>query len=382
MKVREINSIDDLAELKPTWGKLLAQTLRANFFQSFDWLRVYWKHSGADQRLKVLVVEDRGNVVGILPLVVREEMTKVGKIRFLTYPLDYWGSFYGPIGPCPEHFLAEAFDYLSRLSRGFDVLEFRWIEGGPEVCDLIETSLEAAHYSPQQSRHGSTAVIDLSGNWEDYLASRTSKWRNSYRRWKRQLSNLGEVTYVRFRPDAAADVDPRWDYYDECLRIAAASWQGSSTTGTTLSHEEVAPFLRETHEVASQSGCVDLNLLYIDGRAVAFAYNYVYQGNVSGLRVGYDTALPVKGAGNLLKAMSIEDSFRRGDWRYDLGPGHLESKRALLTDVLPTYRISCYKQWSVRQQLMRWKRKVDARPEAQIISNKSPAVSVSMVDQP
>ncbi|NOY42066.1 MAG: GNAT family N-acetyltransferase [Planctomycetes bacterium] len=380
MNIREINSIDDLAELKSTWGELLAQTPRANYFQSFDWLCVYWKHSRADQRLKVLVVEDCGNVVGILPLVVRQELTKVGKIRFLTYPLDFWGSFYGPIGPCPGQIFAAAFDYLSTTSRNFDVLELRWVEGGPEASDLIEASLETAHFAPQRSQLESIAVVDLSGSWEDYFASRTSKWRNSYRRWKRQLSTIGKITHVRFRPDAS--VAPQWDYYDECLRIAAASWQGSSKTGTTLTHNEVASFLRETHEVAAQSGCVDINLLYIDDRAVAFAYNYVYQGYVFGLRAGYDPTLPVKGAGNLLYPMAIEDSFRRGDWRYDLGPGYLKSKRALLTDVLPTYRISCYKQWSVRQQLMRWKRKIDARPETQIISIESPVVSVPMVDQP
>ncbi len=363
MNIREINSLDELEELKPIWRELLRQTPKANFFQSFDWLKVYWKYSSGDQRLKTLVMEERGSIVGIMPLVVRREMTKVGPIRFLTYPLDYWGSFYGPIGLYSDQILAAAFGYLSNSSQDYDVLELRWIEGDAEICSEIETLFEIANFSPQRSRLDSTAVIDLSGSWEDYLASRTSKWRNNYRRWKRQLNELGEVRYVRFRPEAAADADPRWDYYDECLRIAATSWQGSSTTGTTLTHETVASFLRETHEVAARCGGVDVNLLYLDDRAVAFAYNYVYQGYVYGLRVGFDPTVPAKGVGNLLYAMAIEDSFERGDWRYDFGPRHLECKRALLTDVLPVSRISCYRQWSLRQQLLRWKRQLDARSD-------------------
>ena len=109
---------------------------------------------------------------------------------------------------------------------------------------------------------------------------------------------------------------------------------------------------------------MDLNLLCLDGRAVAFAYNYVYQGHVFGLRIGYDASLPSKGAGNLLYTMVIQDSFARGDWRYDLGPRHLECKRALLTGVMPIYRLSCGKSWSMRQQLLLWKRQWDARSEA------------------
>ena len=203
-------------------------------------------------------------------------------------------------------------------------------------------------------------MINFVGSWEDYLATRKSKWRNNYRRWQRQSGKLGELTHVRFRPEAGENTDPRWDYYDECLRIASTSWQGSSLTGTTLTHDKVAPFLREAHLTAVRRGCADLNLLCLNGRAVAFAYNYVFDGHVFGLRIGYDPTIKCKGAGNLLYTMLIEDSFRRGDWRYDLGPRHIDCKRGLLTDVMPIYRLSCGDTWSVRQQLLIWKRRWDA----------------------
>jgi len=150
-------------------------------------------------------------------------------------------------------------------------------------------------------------------------------------------------------------------YYEECLRIAAASWQGESSTGTTLTHDVVAPFLKEMHQVAARCGGLDLNLLYLEGRAIAFAYNYFYAGHVYGLRIGYDQTIKCKGAGNLLYAKMIEDSFQRGDWQHDLGPRHMQCKRAIVTDVMPVFRISCYKAGSVRQQLLRLKRQWDGR---------------------
>ena len=257
--------------------------------------------------------------------------------------------------------MTSGLEYLNRMGLDADVLELRWISD--ELCesDRVEHLLKSAQHCPVRSNFASTSVVNFSSTWEDYLASRTSKWRNNYRRWIRQLNELGEVEHFRYRPAADEHAGPGWEYFEECLRIASASWQGSSSTGTTLTHDVVAPFLKDVHEAAARCGGLDLNLLYLNGRAVAFAYNYYFQGHVFGLRIGYDPSVPCKGAGNLLYAKMIEDSFQRGDWRQDLGPGHLQCKRAIVTEVMPVYRMSCYKAGSIRQQLLRMKRQWDGR---------------------
>jgi CelD/BcsL family acetyltransferase involved in cellulose biosynthesis len=364
MSVREINQIDELASLRESWRALLSATPGASFFQSLEWLEVYWRHFGGDQRLRVLVIEEGDEVTGILPLVVRPEMTRVGRLHFLTYPLDHWGSFYGPIGAAHSEILAAGLEYLNSTGIEADMFELRWLGNDPEECDTVEQLLSSTGHAPLRSEYEPTAIIDLSETWDDYLAARKSKWRSNLRRSQRLLGELGEITYVRHRPEACEDNDPRWDYFDECLRIASASWQGSSTTGTTLSHEDVAPFLRDAHVAAVRSGCVDMNLLCLNDKPIAFAYNYLYQGYVYGLRLGYDPNIECKGAGSVLTAMAIEDSFHRGDWRYDLGPRHLDCKRQLVTHVLPIYRLSSSKSWSVRQKLLLWKRRWDTRAKS------------------
>lgn len=358
--VREIDQIDDLAAIRDVWTDLLEQTPQASFFQSLEWLEAYWRHFGKGQRLRVQVVESAGNVTGIVPLVVRRERTAIGSLRFLTYPLDYWGSFYGPIGPDPRSIFGAAVRRLKEVGFEADAFEPRWMSG--DDASTVEQSFDQEGLDPQRSPLDATAVVDLSGTWADYLASRNSKWRNNYRRARHRLDELGTAEYVRYRPEAEAD--PRWDLFDECLRIASISWQGASSTGNTLTHDEVAPFLRDAHRAAARNGCVDMNLLRIDGRTIAFAYNYVYQGNVFGLRSGYDPSLRDFGAGKLLYTLAFEDSFRRGDNRYDLGPGYLDCKRSMLTDIVPVERVTCGTSRSIRQRLLQLKRQWDGRSQA------------------
>ena len=114
-----------------------------------------------------------------------------------------------------------------------------------------------------------------------------------------------------------------------------------------MSHESIRPFLRDAHEAAARVGAVDLHFLLLDGRPLAFAYNYHCRGRIDGLRAG---------AGTLLLAGAIEESFRHGDRVYDLGVGSLACKRYLATAVAPIYRYSYFPPGDLRTQLLRLKR--------------------------
>jgi CelD/BcsL family acetyltransferase involved in cellulose biosynthesis len=361
--VREINDLERLGECRSAWRHLLDQTPAASFFQSLDWLEVYWRHFGAGQRLRVLTVLSADRTIGILPLVVQRERTRVGLVRVLTYPLHDWGSFYGPIGPEPGATLSAGLKYLVHSRRDWDVLELRWIDLSTPDRSQTEQAMQAAGLHAYETVWDRTAVVDLAGTWDDYLASRPAKWRNNFRRQERKLHEHGQVSYLRYRPlgEAHGDADPRWDLYDACEELARRSWQGASTTGTTLSHESIRSYLREVHAAAVRAGAVDVNLMLLDGRPAAFAYNYHWRGRVYGLRAGFAADSAREGAGGLLLAYAIRDSFLRGDRLYDLGVGYLRGKRYLATRIVPIYRYSHFHPKALRAQLLRVKRWMQER---------------------
>ena len=363
MRVTLVEEIEELRPYRSAWRTLLVATPQATFFQSLEWLEVYWKHFGKDKRLRVFLVYDGDELAGIVPLMVTTEPTKVGKVRFLTYPLDYWGSFYGPIGPKADAVLQAVLEALPAFPDDWDVLELRWVDGSRPEAEQFRLVMERCGFSPLVTILDHTAIIRLEGTWDDYWKSRTSKWRNNYRRWTRRLSELGTVEHVRYRPQGAAvgDGDPQWSLFEACQQVARASWQSRSRDGTTICHEAIRPFIRDAHAAAASLGALDVNLLLLDGRPAAFAYNYRFQKSLYGLRVGYDPEFARGGVGNVLYAKIIESSFALGDELYDLGPGSLECKRYFHTEVRPILRYSHIPCRSLRAALLRAKRTIDAR---------------------
>ena len=339
-QVLEINNIDEIEPYHLAWSALHQQTRDATIFQSLDWLKAIWKHFGHGKKLRLLVVYSGGDPIGMVPLVVTRERTRVGTVRVLTYPLDEWGSFYGPIGPNPTATLLAAMRYLCDTPRDWDMLDLRWINRDETDHGRTATAMSFAGLACRESMWKQTALIETSISWDAYFASRTSKFRNNVRRAEKRLGRLGEIRFERYRPPGSAygSDDPRWDLFDTCVELSRQSWQGSSTTGNTLSHEEVREFLRDVHVVAVRLGFLDLNLLWLNDWPVAFAYNYQCDGHVTGMRVGVHPNFVKHGAGTVLYQRMFRNSFDRGDRVFDLGTGSFETKRSWLTRTVPNYR--------------------------------------------
>jgi len=356
-RVSEINRIDQLAQFRQEWQELLRQTAGASFFQSLEWLEVYWRHFGEGQKLRVLTVFVDDRPAGILPLVVQSEKSKVGRVRALTFPLHEWGSFYGPVGPDPELTLTAGLEHIRRTPRDWDILELRWQGAVDTDPGQTQRAMLAAGFQSYATLSNRSAIVDLGGTWDAYWSARKGAWLRRFHHAERKLSEQGVISHVRYRPTGLADDNsPRWDLYDACEELARRSWQGAAADGTTLSHEAVRGFLREMHETAAAAGAVDLNLLLLDDTPVAFIYGYHYRGYVYGLRRGYDEGRSRDGAGNVLLAYTLRDSFARGDRVYDMGVGSYPSKRHFQTRLIPILRYSHYPPRVLRTQVLRLKR--------------------------
>jgi CelD/BcsL family acetyltransferase involved in cellulose biosynthesis len=300
VEVIDISDPDELAGHRLLWNSWLPNSPRATFFNTWDWLDLYWRHFGHDQKLRVLVARSAGKPIGLLPLCVRTERRRFGAVRVLTYPLDDWGTWYGPIGSNPAATMLASLQYIRHSQRDWDMIELP--STAPPSRDIGRTSrsMRVVGMLSEEEPYQANSLIDFAGCWKGYLAGKPRKVRHEMRRVLRRVFADHDVEYVRHRPAPArdGDGDARWDLFAMCQQVALASWQGASNTGHTLTHERVRHFLRDAHALAAHNGMVDVNLLLVDGRPAAFAYNYHHNGRLSGLRIGYDGSLNQTGLGS------------------------------------------------------------------------------------
>jgi CelD/BcsL family acetyltransferase involved in cellulose biosynthesis len=355
--VVEINDIEQLSQYRMLWNSMFAATPNATFFQTIDWLEANWRHFGADQKLRVLIPYSAGQPLGILPLCVRREKHRLSTVRVLTYPLDNWGSKYGPIGPNPAATMMAAMQHLRRTPRDWDMLELRWVPAEDTEGGKTARALRMAGMFSNKAEYQWTSILDLPSDWKTFTAAKSRSLRSQFKRQLRAFED-DAVEYIRHRPAPASegDGDPRWDLYEMCEEIAAASWQGAVSNGNTLTHGRVRNFYRDAHAVAARLGMVDVNVIRYHGRPAAFLYNYICDGRIYSLRMGYDPAFTEQGFGSSLILKTVQDSISRGDRELDFGPGEREHKRRLRTGTESTYRLTYTPVGSWRSQAVRFTR--------------------------
>ena len=358
--VVEIGSLEELESYRLVWNSLLPKTPRASFFHTFDWFATFWKHFGQDRKMRVLVIRASGQPIGIVPFCVQRERYQVGNLRVLSYPLSDWGFSYSPIGANQSATMFMALRHIRDTPRDWDMLDLRWVPAKQSDYNTTNRALRAAGWNPERSPYQESSVIRLTDHdWESYFASRSKKWRSESRRQLRALQRDHAISFQRLRPAGAArgDDNPRWDVFEDCLAVSRNSWQAHSQSGNTLCHQHVEPFLRDCHAMAAKLGMLDVGLLKIDGQPAAYQYNYYHDGDIFGLRMGYDRQYSRQGLGNVVLNLTLEDSFRRGDHQLELGIGDYPFKQRLRTEVHSSFRFTCYPWLAWRAQgvrLTRW----------------------------
>jgi len=358
--VIEIGSLEELESYRLVWDSLLPKTPQASFFHTYDWFATYWKHFGAERKMRVLIIRASGQPIGIVPLCIQRERYQIGNVRVLTYPLSDWGFWYGPIGSNQSASMFMALRHVRETARDWDMLDLRWVPAESSDGSATSRALRAAGWNPKKILYQESSVVRLTdSDWESFFASRSKKWRAETRRQLRSLERDHEVTFQRVRPAGAAggDGEPRWDVFEDCLAISRNSWQAQSQSGNTLCHDDVEPFLRDCHGMAAKLGMLDVGLLKVDGKPAAFQYNYCYDGDIFGLRMGYDKRYDRQGLGNVVLNRTLEDSFQRGDRKLELGIGDYPFKRRIRNKVHRNYRLTCYPALAWRAQgvrITRW----------------------------
>jgi CelD/BcsL family acetyltransferase involved in cellulose biosynthesis len=362
--IREINQLAELEAVRADWQRLLLQTPGYSFFQTLQWLETSWDHYPLPQKLRVIVVEHGGGPIGIVPFCVRTEVRKVGRVRALTYPLQDWGTFYGPIASEPHLAFRAAIKHIAATPRDWDFVDLRWVdEAAPEFMAVGEAMRDAGFGFFTRPRM-EVRICRMAEGWDAYLESRSRNWRREMRRSIELLEkNGGEVKLLRYRPSAdATGGESRHDeIFDVCIEIAERSWQADSGPTGTLSSPSVRDLLRQLHRQAGDLGMLDTNILMVGGRPVAFNYNYLADRRTYGLRCGFDGTAGLENCGKILLYKMLEDSFLRGDSEYNFGPGRQPYKDRFATEMRLAYTFRHYARYSLRSQLLRLKERVSSR---------------------
>jgi CelD/BcsL family acetyltransferase involved in cellulose biosynthesis len=297
--------LGDLESARDAWNPLASGS--RNVFSSWEWASCWWREFGEGHPLRLTACrDDAGEIVALLPLYLSAGRP-LRTLRFLGHgPADQLG----PVCP-PELIESTSRELRSGLAERFwdwDVFIADRLPGAHDWQGLLEGNRLESESSPLMR-------IDGRG-WDEFLASRSSNFREQVRRRERKLAREHDL---RFRLTTAERFE---EDFNTLVRLHDARWgEGSSTFEQRLER-----FHREFAALALERGWLRLWIMEVDGSPVAVWYGFRYGGVESYYNSGRDRDWDRYRVGFVLLAHTMREAFDDGMGEYRMLRGGEEYK--------------------------------------------------------
>jgi CelD/BcsL family acetyltransferase involved in cellulose biosynthesis len=335
LTVTELDTGAQLHALQTDWDALVERAPTATVYQTWEWNDAWWQAFRARKKLRLLLVHDGSDLVGIAPMYVSRHLgTPLLRLAFLgTGVSDYLDLIAAPeravgvaqailqhIGSSGKHDLAD----LQQVPPWSPLAALEPDEAdGPAQTRLPEFQTGASassgagsvparlHYAMEVCPH-----LALPESWEALTAGLG----------KRMRSNI--AYYDRLLRRTFADAETRLVSPDELpsalealFDLHARRWRSRKLPGV-LRGGPTQRFHRDVAARFAARGWLRLHVTEVDGRIVAALYCFAYRGRYYYYLGGFDPAFGRYSIGTTLTAAAIRQAITEGCTEFDFLRGH------------------------------------------------------------
>jgi CelD/BcsL family acetyltransferase involved in cellulose biosynthesis len=254
------------------------------------------------------LLSDGERSVAIVPAVIRRErVAGVMPVQMIRLVADLSTAHSDVLRASDaDGMVAELLVALRQLPWPWDVLRIgNLLECNP-IAGQLRSFLPVSGFGHRIRREQPSYYLDLPATYDRFLASRSSKFRNYLRRKTRQLEAMGRLEVRR----AGRDLDVMHGYRD-LLTVEERSWKQAHGTAIT-SIPRQREFYRLLCMGAARCGRLHLQVMYLDGRPIAFDLGLTAADRYSYLKTSFDESLRPASPATVLRARLVENLIKEG----------------------------------------------------------------------
>ena len=298
--------------LEREWNDAVDRAAIAHPFVRHEWVRTWWDAFGDTQQLNILVVRHAARVCAIAPLMFeRAQMygMPVRRLRFLQN--DHTPRTDVIVADHVEDSYRALWHAMLDGGPRWDVLQLSQIPSESSSRERLGQLAMAARRQTGVWPSGAAPYLQLTSNWNDYLTSLGSKFRQNLRNRLGRLSQFGEPTLeVLAAPDAIRAGR------EDAQRLEDSGWKGAQ--GTAIGSDgAVQRFYTLLTERANECPWLRLLFLSVGGRRIATSYAAVYANKLFLLKTGYDPEFAKCSPFKLLTYFALQRAFDQGYTEFD-----------------------------------------------------------------
>jgi len=335
----------DIGSVEEEWQEFISRCESDHPFNSYYWLKTWWKHFGGEGPA-IIVVRQLDKLVCCLPTTTGTVGVR-GKGSFFRHRRLWVNTHSFRSGilcdrDVPQA-LHRAIDCLLTLA-DWDSLDLFYLPGNPGVQQNLKQCLASSGLRFLDRPGMQSPFLHINGSWDDFVNSLSKRRREAERRKSRKLCDkLGARIEIKAGKGAGLD-----EALNDCWKISRQTWKkarGSAIGSST----QLQAFYRDI--ASAPDDWLVLGLLYLNNEPIAFEYNLLYQNTLYNLKLGYSLRQRQLSPGQVLRFRMLEWAFDNGVECFDYMGNEAEYKSRFSNGALPHETVHIFSR-SLRGRLL------------------------------
>ena len=267
LKIAEYDSLEECAcSILEFQGKQ-----PVNPFFTYEWLSLWKRYFAPRDKEKILVFQERDEMIGFLPLVYRENrlMPTIVYRIFGTHKSNYLSI------PVQENRKQEVYQEVFRYFKeqmGGAILQLEDINDTSQDYSILCAKLSELHFMRGYRFYQYPCpYVKMEGGWDAFFKRhfKKSKRRSKMRSFEHKLQRIGNVQFIRICN--ARDYETHKGLLEQTFAIHELRFR-NEWNSSKYSDAAFSGFYRELFQEYARLGMLNLSLLCIDGVVVSFLF--------------------------------------------------------------------------------------------------------------
>lgn len=314
-----------------SWNELARASATNTIFQTFEWMRSWWKVFGERYEPRFVTASDGAAVIGVAPLVLTRGRWGRRVLRFLGDGRADYCDFLSPRGE-PQVVTALLDSALG--GSDWDVLELSHVRADSENVAIVRDYCRQTGRALLLTNHFGCPTLLIEGHEEN--AARVFN-KASLRRRQNYFERTGQLSCRHF--STAAEVEP---YLEAFFEQHVQRW-ARSTKGSLFNDSLNRVFYRELTANLDESGWLLFTAIEFNNRPIALHYGFDYDGTITWYKPAFDPEFSKHSPGLVLVRMLVGHAIALGRRELDFAVGDEEFKQRFTNARRTTVRIQVFR---------------------------------------
>ncbi len=313
MKIREINRVDEFKSIRGTWNDLLGKSRDRNIFLTWEWLFKWWEHFGTNKKLQILIIEDQGDTIGIMPMLCSTYHTFLFSYNIVENIgmnlSDYGGIIYSDMD---DGQLNKMFDLIKDyLSYNKLTLRFDQVPDDSKFLNILhKQSFHQDSLFIGEKKTGVSSYIPIQSSLDNHLNKLSKNFRKNLRRGEQNIEKkYGKIKFNKILTLNSLDNNLK-DFWD-------LNQKKMNNQNLPCFNKIQMEFLTEVSKEFANNGWLSLSFLDVNGQHASVVLGFEYEDRYYFYQTGSDPNYSSYSIGNIHILYILEDLIVRGLKKFD-----------------------------------------------------------------